>query len=71
MGVFEAASVEPGCIIVLLEGVDSLVLSDSGEEGSKSSRERFAISSAEQRGKYFGRISLLLELLSHDQFRVP
>jgi hypothetical protein len=74
LGVFEAASVEPGCRIVPLEGVDSLVLSDSGEEGSKSSRERFAISSAEQRGKYFGRTSLCLNcyrVISFESLEYP
>jgi hypothetical protein len=43
LGVFEVAGIELGCTIVPEQGVDSLVLSDSGEEGSKSSRERFAI----------------------------
>jgi hypothetical protein len=40
--VFEVAGIglETACPAL---GVDSLVLSDSGEEGSKSSRERFAI----------------------------
>jgi hypothetical protein len=64
LGVFEAASVEPGCRIVPLEGVDSLVLSDSGEEGS----------SAEQRGKYFGRTSLCLNcyrVISFESLEYP
>ncbi len=43
LGVFEAGAIATGEINDRTEGVDSLVLSDSGEEGSKSSRERLAI----------------------------
>ncbi len=50
---FEASAIVIGWMTDRAEGVDSLGPSDSGKEGSKSSRERLAISNAEQRGKYF------------------
>jgi len=40
---FEAADIALGWTTDRADGVDSCVLSDSGDEGSKSSRERLAI----------------------------
>ena len=61
--VFEGVGIVLGCITDRAAGVDSLVLSDSGDEGSKSSRERLAILNAQQRGKYFEGTSLVPDLL--------